>query len=249
VIRKIARNGSRVTVMQSAPFLETLAEMPGELSPELHGDDETAETSVTAVVSRLKSEGISADGFTDIGQSGLIIAAAAERIDASLILLPLRHPRWILALHRISPIPILAVPSGPRNCSSQILVPIEDRNSLEAIPYAALLARTFRVGITFVGTAAQTLLPEARERAHRELATTEVTLIADDLASTLPALPAVMIVMKTSSEEVVTQLVRGSRCPLLLIRRPMAPASGSPPATHQARSAPWYRPMEGVGEP
>src|SRR5205823_14125684 len=79
-LRMLARpGGSRVVVMKTVPFLETILEMPGELSPEGEGDDEAAWVYVSAVVEALRSEGIETEGFTNIGRSGLSIAAAAER--------------------------------------------------------------------------------------------------------------------------------------------------------------------------
>jgi len=236
LLRRIARrNGSRVTVMQSAPFLETIVEMPAELSPGSHADDEvSAELFVHAMVAHLRGEGFVADGFTEIGQSGLIIAAAAERIDASLIVLALRHPNWLRSLHRIARVPVLAVPAARRRVSSGVLVAIEDERSLEAIPYAAALARAFHGGLIFVASEREGLLVEAREAAVREAVPTEATLLSDDLAATLLTLSGALIVLRTASEELSAQLVQKSRLPLLLVRRPIAlPAQGLPPQSER----------------
>ena len=74
-LRRIARKRSaRVTVMQMVPFLGTLMEMAGELSPNAHGDDETAEELIAAMVGTLRSEGYSAEGFTEIGRNALALA-------------------------------------------------------------------------------------------------------------------------------------------------------------------------------
>ena len=87
-LRRIAgKRSARVTVMQMVSFLQTLAQMAGELSPRAHGDDRSAEEFVEAVVGTLRAEGFSAEGFTDIGRNALMVASAADRINASLILM------------------------------------------------------------------------------------------------------------------------------------------------------------------
>ncbi len=256
LLRRVGRrNGARVTVMQSAPFLETMIEMPAELSPGAHADDdESAELFVHATAAQLRGEGFVADGFAQVGQSGLIIAAAAERINASLILLSLRHPNWLKSLGRIVSIPVLAVPVAARRRSSTILVPLEDDRSLEAIPYASEMARAFEAGLVFVASEKESLLLQARERAGREGATTEATLLSDDLAATLLTLSAAMIVLRTTTEELATELIEKCRVPLLLARRPMllpeSPASEPArlPLTLERRRRS-YSPFEGFGEP
>jgi hypothetical protein len=249
VLRKLGkRNGSRVTVMQSAPFLETVIEMPAELSPGAHvDDDESAERSVHSMVARLRGEGFAADGFSEIGQSGLIIAAAAERIDASLIVLALRHPSWLKSLLRIAPTPVLAVPVARGRRSSAILVPIEDERSLEAIPYAAAMARAFQAGLVFVAEDKESLLVEARQGAVREQVPTEAALLSDDLPATLLTLSATMIVLRTTSEDLVTPLAGASRVPLLVVRRPILLPEIRPPAPEWHRRS--FSPFVGFGEP
>src|SRR5688572_28769672 len=87
-LRTLAQaESSRVMVMKMVPFLETLLEMPHELAPEAEGDDEGAAGYVSAVVEALQAEGIPAEGFTNVGRSGLSVAAAANRVDASLIVM------------------------------------------------------------------------------------------------------------------------------------------------------------------
>jgi len=219
--RRIAQKHSgRVTVMQMVSFLQTLAQMAGELSPRTHGDDESAEDFVEALIATLRAEGFSAEGFTDIGRNGLMVASAAERIDASLILMALRRQNLAQELFRVSTVPVLAVPVGRRRPSPQVLVPIEDAGSLLVIPQAAEMSRLLRAGITFVAAEGQELLPQARELADHELVSTEETLVADDLASTLLDLSGAMIVMRSPKHEVAARLIRESRIPLLVIRRP-----------------------------
>ena len=254
VLRRIARpNGSRVTVMQSAPFFETVVEMPAEFSPDAHADDESSELFVHSMVAHLRGEGFAVDGFAEIGQNGLIIAAAAERVGASVILLALRHPHWIKSLLRIATIPVLAVPVARGRRSPHILVPIEDERSLEAIPYAAAMARAFQGGLMFVASDRESLLLQAREAALLEKVPTEATLLSDDLAATLLTLCAAMIVLRTTSDELATRLVRSSRVPLMLVRRPLLLPEVRPP---EPVSAPlslrkWraFNPFEGFGEP
>lgn len=220
-LRRIARKRSaRVTVMQMVPFLGTLMEMAGELSPRAHGDDETAEELVAAMVGNLRSQGFSAEGFTDIGRNALMVASAAQRIEASLILVALRRQSLVQEMFRVSTVPVLAVPVGRRRRSPQILVPIEDAGSLQVIPQAAAMARLLRAGITFVAAERQELLPMAREVAERELVSTETTLVADDLASTLLELTGALIVMRSPKHEVAARLIRESKVPLLVFRHP-----------------------------
>src|SRR5512144_2507740 len=76
---------SHVILMKTIPFLETLVEMPHEWAD--GGDDEAAEIYVSGLVEKLKGEGFDVEGFASIGRSGLSIAAAAERVEASLIII------------------------------------------------------------------------------------------------------------------------------------------------------------------
>jgi hypothetical protein len=254
VVRAIARpKTSRVSLLQSAPFLETVIEMPGELSPRLHADDEAAVRYVSALVARLASEGFAVDGFTEIGQSGTSIAAEAERIGASCVLLALRHPSRIKTLLSTTSIPVLAVPPGKRLPPAQILVPIDDEASLEAIPYAATLARTFESEIALVvATTAPLLLPKARERARHEHVSAEVAVFTDDLVATLLTLAATMIVMRGKPEDAVVRLIRETKVPVLLFHRPIHVPEQVYPAPLHIPLALWFRkisksPLEGIG--
>jgi hypothetical protein len=256
-LRRIARtHRSRVSVMQSVSFLGTLVQMPGELSPDLHGEDVTAEAFVAALVEHLRTDGFSTEGFTDVGRNALTLSAAAQRIDASLILLSLRRRSLIEQMFRVCPAPMLSIPLERRRRSPQVLVPIEDETSLQVIPHAAGMARILRAGITFVAAENQDLLPRARELAERELVSTEVTLVADDLASTLLELSGSLIVMKSPALDVAARLVRESRIPLLVLGQPppLPPNLLAPkPVTVPERLPPLRRvprnPLEGIGEP
>ena len=254
-LRRIARaEQARVTVMLSVPFLGTIVEMPAELSPQHHGDEDTAEAFVEALAAHLRSQGIEAEGFTDVGRSALTVGAAAKRIDASLILRALRRPSLVQELFRTSPVPVLAVPVGRRRRSPQVLVPIENAGSLDVIPHAAAMARIFRAGITFVAAEKHEMLPRARDVAQREWISTEVTLVADDLASTLLELTGVLMVMRSPSPEMATRLIRESKVPLLVVRRPPplpefdVPIPIESPTRLRSRRVP-FNPLEGIGEP
>jgi hypothetical protein len=194
--------------------------MPAELSPKSDADEESASRVVHALVEDLRSEGYHAEGFTDTGYNELVLASAAERIAASLILLPLRRPALLKSLVRISPIGILAVPPSRRRPSPVVLVPIEDERGLEAIPAAATMARAFQGGLIFVGSDAESLMVRARARADRELVPTEATLISDDLPSALLGLSSAMIVVRSSSDDVVSRLIEETQVPLLLVQHP-----------------------------
>ena len=246
---------AHVIVMQSVPFLETVVEMPHELSPEVTGDDEASKLFVSGLVGHLRSEGFSAEGFTNVGLSGLTIAAAADRTEASLVLMALRHPKWIQSLVRITPTPVLAVPVRRRPPAARILVPINDPSSLEMIPTAAAMARIFTSELTLVGSEPHALLPQARERARLEgIPTSEVAVDADEPALALLELPAMMIVMRPSPDEAVRRLVRESDVPLLLARRPLPMPDRGAAWLPPARVDLWRRrissnPIQGIGEP
>jgi hypothetical protein len=254
VLRTIARPASsRITVMQAAPFLGTVVEMPNQLSPDHHGDEEAVEGLVDVLVAQLKSEGYEADGFADIGQGALIVAAAAERTGASLILLPLRRAGRLAELFRITPVPVLAVPAGAIRRSSLILVPIDDAASLEVIPHAAAMARKFQAEIVFVTSEPQAIVPQAREWARRELVEAHAAIITIDLASTLLSLSSAMIVMRSAPQDVMSRLLRESKTPLLFIRRPPPLPELLPESPLQVPQALWKRrisasPLAGIGD-
>ncbi|RPH48357.1 MAG: hypothetical protein EHM91_04420, partial [Planctomycetota bacterium] len=110
-LRPLARvEHAHVFVVLTIPFLETVAEMPHELSSNLAGDDEASDVYVDALVASLRAEGLSADGFTTVGRSALTIHAAAQRVEASLIVLPTRPYRRLEALIHFARVPVIAVP-------------------------------------------------------------------------------------------------------------------------------------------
>lgn len=139
-MRRLARaERARLTLLQTVPFLETIVEMPHELS----GDDASGAW-VDAMVASLNAEGVQADGFADVGSSALMIAAAAERVEASLIALPSRPYRRAAALVRLASVPVVVVPPKP-SFDAPIVA-----TSPEAAPIATALARAFGVGIKTV---------------------------------------------------------------------------------------------------
>jgi hypothetical protein len=184
-----------------------------------------------------------------------VLASAAERVEASLILLPLRHPALLKSLVRLSHVAVLAVPPAQRRFSPVVLVPIENDRSLEAIPAAAAMARMFQGGLIFVGSDAEPMMVQARARADRELVRTEATLVSDDLPSALLGLSSAMIVMRSLSQRLVNRLVEESRVPLLLVQRPPAvPELEAPAPIRLSTASLWNRrtsrsPIEGGNAP
>jgi nucleotide-binding universal stress UspA family protein len=149
-LRIIARaEGSHVILMKTVPFLETLLEMPRELSPGEEGDDEAAEIYVSGLVEKLKSEGFDAEGFANIGRSGLSIAAAAERVDASLVIIAsARASSRIGTLLHATSIPVYVIPPSAVAFRGRTLVPIDrTEGSLDILPVAAGLALACRSGV------------------------------------------------------------------------------------------------------
>ena len=62
-LRPLARvEHAHIIVLLTIPFLETVAEMPHELSSDLAGDGEASDVFVAALVASLRAEGLSADG-------------------------------------------------------------------------------------------------------------------------------------------------------------------------------------------
>lgn len=253
--RLVTSAGVRVTVMQEVSFLTTMAGLPSELSPGPDGDTATAEGFVAAYVEFLRSEGICADGFVNVGRSGLMIAAAAERVEASLILLALRHPARLEALVRITPVPVLAVPGKWGSGPPRIGISVDDEESLDLIPYAADMARLLRAEISIVSVSRE-LLSRARDRTRRAGIPASVTLHRNDRdrASALLALPAALIVTLSAPEDVVRRLARESRIPLLFVRHPRPRAEPNPAVPLALPRALWSHrpspnPLTGRSEP
>lgn len=216
-IRPIVRaRRAHVSILHAIPFLETVAEMPHEAT----------EFFVDALVESLKAEGLSADGFTDIGGSALMIAAAAERVEASLIVLPIRPSRRTEALVRLTRVPVYAVPRGAP-LLDRILIPIDaTERSLEVLPYAAVLARACKARITFVEVGPshwESLKQTALERASGEGVEGQIVAGLGDPAAALlqlcRSLPAGAIAMASAEPPWVARLVRVSPVPVLVARR------------------------------
>ena len=258
-LRLARADGARLDLLQAVPFLETIAEMPHELSPQRVGDDEAAEVWIDALVASLRAEGIEAEGFTDIGRSALMIAAAAERIDASLIAIRALPARRVRALIDLTPIPVLIVPAtsastGPGQASGRVLVPLDgEEPSMKVVPVAIALARTSAVGITFVPVGPvrwESMGHTAVERAREE--GVEADLVEGDVLRLVRSLPAGWIVLRPA-DGWTSRLWRESPVPVLAARRALRPSAARPPVLDPPRVL-WTRrtppnPIEGVGEP
>jgi nucleotide-binding universal stress UspA family protein len=238
-LRMLVRAGeSRVVVMKTVSFLETIVEMPHELSPEIDSDDEAGEVYVSAVVEALKSEGIDADGFTNIGRSGLSIAAAAERVEASLIVVASQaHSRLaellvggrVETLLHATSIPVYVVPPSAPALTGTILVPVDQTEfSLEAIPTAAALARAARSGLLFLhvlDSETQTALFKARDLALREGVPADLMTRQGDPATKILEVcreirPRMIVIRSGGSPGGLThRLLHLSPLPLLVVRR------------------------------
>ena len=243
-LRLLARPGaSRVLVMKAAPFLETLVEMPGELSPDADGDEEATAVYVSGFVDALNAEGIVADGFVTVGLSGLSVAAAAERVDASLVVVvaPLR-PRLNKALlaRRIdnllhaTQIPVYVVPAGASSRQGRILIPIDpEEGPVNLLPTALALARTLGRDVVFlyvISPRSTTSLFTVTEYLNREGIATELAIRHGDPAVEIlrawPELHAGLIAIRPGilPRDATVRLLRESPIPLLMLRRPIAPA-------------------------
>jgi nucleotide-binding universal stress UspA family protein len=217
--------GAHVIVVLTIPFLETLAEMPSELSPKDVGDDEAAEVFVDALVATLRAEGLAADGFTCVGRSALTLHATAERVEASLIVLPSRPSRRLEELLRFVRVPVIAVPPVVAPIQ-RILMPFDDtEESVEILPHAAALARAFRAEVSIVPTGPayrQTL--ERRTLEQLSLAGVAADLVAgrgDPVAAVLAlcrSLPAEAIAIGPGEKPWIPALAKLSPVPVLRLR-------------------------------
>lgn len=273
LVRRLARAaGSRLIVLQSIPFLVTMAELPHELSPDIRGDDEVAEISVAALVEGLRADGIPTDGFTNVGRSAMMIAAAAERVEASLIVVaaPAR-PRFSRMLLDLTATPVCVVPRTrlPAGRPDRILVPIDGSDrSLESAPYAVALARAFGAGITFVHVGSS----ESAARAARDLTTQEAVPAdvvirmgdpAPQILEVCRGFRAGLIVMRSGSiakpSSVAFEVLRLSPVPVMIVQQPLPvvpvrPGILLPSRMQSVPAALWTRrisssPFEGVSEP
>jgi nucleotide-binding universal stress UspA family protein len=154
-LRVIARKAeSHVVLLKTVPFLETLVEMPSELSPRLEGDDRAAVVYVAGLVEKLKGEGFDVEGFAHIGRSGLSIAAAADRVEASLVIIPSTRAwsRVATLLHATS-VPVYVIPPHKVAFRGQTLVPIDrTEHPLDVLSAASALARACRSGMLLLQT-------------------------------------------------------------------------------------------------
>lgn len=244
-LRTLVRPGrSRVYVVQTVSFLETIVEMPDELSPGPGGDAKGPDRYVAAIAEQLSAEGIPAEGSTHIGRGGLGLAAVAERVDASLIVVVARRRHRLVELVHGTSCPLYVVPPEGTVLPGGVLVPFDGTAaSLEVLPSAAALAPRFGSRIVFLrtsDTSGDVGLAAVRERLSRE------------------GLSSRFVVPARSPAAEILRLIRESRAPLLVLRRPIPlpppepglfPAQPPSPAlvalwTHRIPSAPQLGPEE-----
>lgn len=244
-LRALVRSGSpRVYIVQAVSFLETIVEMPYELSPGPGGDVDGPDGYVAAVAETLSAEGIRAEGSTHIGRGGLGLGAAAERVDASLIVVVARRRHRLVELVQGTSCALYVVPPEGTVRPGGVVVPFDGTAaSLEVLPSAAALAPQFGSRIIFLRTAdasTEVGLAAVRERLSREGVTSR------------------FVVPARSPAAEILRLVRESRAPLLILRRPiplpppepaLVPGQPLSPAlaalwTHRIPSAPQLGPEE-----
>ena len=267
-LRPLARvEHAHVIVLLTIPFLETVAEMPHELSSALAGDDEASDVYVDALVASLRAEGLSADGFTTVGRSALTIHAAAQRVEASLIVLPTRPHRRLEELLRFARVPVIAVPL-PTAPIQRILVPFDDtEESLEILPYVAALARAFRSDITLVPVGPrhwEALEIHALERVRQEGLTADLVAARGDPAATVlslcRSLPVEAIAIGPGERPWISTVLKLSPVPILMVRHAAMKAkrliveTPLPPEVSVPIVETWKRrvstnPVQGVSEP
>jgi nucleotide-binding universal stress UspA family protein len=244
-LRTLVRPGSsRVYIVQTVSFLETIVEMPYELSPGPGEDASGPDGYVAAIAEKLSSEGIRAEGSTHIGRGGQGLAAAAERVDASLIVVVARPRHRLVDLVQGTSCALYVVPPEGTVRPGGVVVPFDGTTaSLEALPSAAALAPQFGSRIIFLRTAD---------------ASTEVGLAAVRERLSQEGLTSRFVVPARSPAAEVLRLVRESRAPLLILRRPvplpppepgLVPGPPLSPAlvalwTHRISSAPQLGPEE-----
>jgi len=233
---------THLILMKTVPFVDSLMEMPHDLSPEVEADDE--EIYVSALAEALTAEGIDAEGFTNLGQSGLSIAAAAERVDASLIVAVASQPRLrigpLLAATRI---PVCLVPSRGSAPLGRILILFDGTPaSLEVLPTATALAQRFSSGIVFLRTVtspSQVGLAEVRNLLSRE------------------GVPSQFVVPAGAPAAEIVRLVHDSGAPVLIVRQsipsvvemPVSIPSRGPLLSGLGRRRVGANPLDGVGVP
>ncbi len=245
-LRVIARAAdSHVVIMKTVPFLESLVEMPHELSPLAEGDDEAAEIYVSGLVEKLKGEGFDVEGFANIGRSGLSIAAAAERVEASLIIIASTRA-WsrVGTLLRATSIPVYVIPPNVVAFRGRTLVP-NDRTegSLDVLGAAAGLALACRSGIILMqgwGPEPEAVLLETCDVLRRQAIPAELILRPGDpsieIVRACVELQAGQFAMRSDGTAggVIDRLLHRLPVPLLVVRRALA----APPQSTGAFSVP-----------
>ena len=246
-VRGLARPGkSRVTILKTVPFFETIVDMPSELAPEADGDVESEEAFVTAIAEALKADGIDAEGSTIVGHSGLAIAAAAERVGATLIVVGAQPlPRNESLLHAVS-IPLVAVPSAARVLGSRIL------STPEALPGALQMADAFRSEIILLH------LPGSGARPPGAAVVADLLVCSGNPAAEIErafeklGIGMIAVSSEGSPDELTRCLLREAPLPLLVVRR--APRRDEPESSPPKVVDLWRRrrtsanPLEGVGQ-
>jgi nucleotide-binding universal stress UspA family protein len=259
-LRTFARAVSpRILVMKTVPFLETIMEMPHELSPDQEGDDEAMDLYVTAFVDLLRSEGMVAEGFTNVGRSGLSIAAAAERVGASLIVVTGRLVPQVERLLHATSIPVWVAPTRTPMAVGRILLPVDGGPAeKEALAAAAFLATSLRSGIVLLQAGAETSLAAARTFLRDQGLTPEIVVppkeSATELLGRIDELRAGLIVL--GAGDLVHGLLRRMRLPMLVVRpqeAPPPPESAPLPERLQIPTGLWTRrtpanPLRGIGD-
>lgn len=246
----------RVIVMKTVPFLETIVEMPHELSPDIEGDVEAMDVYVTAFVELLRSEGISAEGFTNVGRSGLSIAAAAERVDASLIVVTARSRSQVQTLLHATPIPVWIAPTQTPMTVGNILLPFDRDASLETLPTAAFLARTLRTNVIILEVVDSCLVPVS-ELVRNSIASPQIVIRRGDaVTEILRASRELGIGAIVARDGSVARELLGRASVPLLIDRPRARPEAAPDRVPERLSVPvdlWTRrtpanPLRGAGD-
>lgn len=231
--RLAAPPDSEVYVIEAMPFLETLFELPKSLGgSELHGpgDLDTVERHVSATVAMLRSRGIVARGFTQIGSTGSAMARIVKRLRVSLIAVAVEVPKMLLGTRRrspaerallASPAPMYVVPSRPSAPSAPtpkpfgtIVVPLDGtEGSLDVVPAAAAFSRRLSAPILFLHVVpasseawqARSIFQAALLRAEREGIPAETRLVVGDPARSIVAccteVNASLIAMRTRLTE------------------------------------------------
>jgi nucleotide-binding universal stress UspA family protein len=231
--RLAAPPDSEVYVVEAVPFLETLLEMPKALGgAELAGagDLDTVERHVAATVAMLRSRGIVARGFTQIGSTSHAVARTVRRLRVTLIAIAVQVPKMVLGTRRrsaaeraliASAAPMYVVPSRPSAPLSPtpqpfgtIVVPLDGTGgSLDVIPAAAAFARRLSAPLLFVHVVpadseaweARSIFQAALRRAEREGIPAETRLVEGEPASGILAccseVKASMIAMRTHLTE------------------------------------------------